>query len=129
MILCTLILYTVIGEGDTDSSTSTSIRGRNFLRKWPKRYMGWLIFFFLLCKYELHIIKIPSNYVSYISVVKCTDTTGREGLENAGYGERTASKGKRCKRCNECAGCKQEDCGTCENCKDMRKFGGLGRKK
>ena len=31
--------------------------------------------------------------------------------------------------CMECAGCKREDCGTCQNCKDMVKFGGPGRKK
>lgn len=43
--------------------------------------------------------------------------------------EKTILKGKRRKRCNECPGCTREDCGTCENCKDMRKFGGLGRKK
>ena len=30
-------------------------------------------------------------------------------------------------RCNECSGCKRDDCGLCEACKDMRKFGGSGR--
>ena len=29
-------------------------------------------------------------------------------------------------RCEEC---KAKDCGSCSNCKDMRKFGGPGRKK
>ena len=29
----------------------------------------------------------------------------------------------------ECAGCKREDCGTCQNCTDIVKFGGPGRKK
>jgi len=33
------------------------------------------------------------------------------------------------KRCGQCAGCKMPDCGQCVNCKDMRKFGGTGRKK
>ena len=29
----------------------------------------------------------------------------------------------------ECVGCKREDCGFCINCKDMKKFGGQGKKK
>ena len=33
------------------------------------------------------------------------------------------------RRCMECAGCKREDCGSCINCKDMKKFGGQGKKK
>lgn len=28
-----------------------------------------------------------------------------------------------------CSGCIAKDCGTCSNCKDMVKFGGLGKKK
>lgn len=36
---------------------------------------------------------------------------------------------KKRKRCNECAGCTREDCGSCDTCKDMQKFGGTGRKK
>ena len=26
-------------------------------------------------------------------------------------------------------GCKRKDCGSCTNCKDMKKFGGQGKKK
>ena len=33
------------------------------------------------------------------------------------------------KRCGECSGCVAMDCGSCINCKDMKKFGGPGRKK
>ena len=36
---------------------------------------------------------------------------------------------KRRKRCRQCTGCKTKDCGQCKFCKDMPKFGGLGRKK
>ena len=36
---------------------------------------------------------------------------------------------KRRKRCNKCSGCTRDGCGLCEACKDMRKFGGSGRKK
>ena len=33
------------------------------------------------------------------------------------------------RRCMECEGCKREDCGSCINCNDMKKFGGQGKKK
>jgi len=36
---------------------------------------------------------------------------------------------KRRTRCNKCANCLAEDCGTCGNCIDMPKFGGLGTRK
>ena len=36
--------------------------------------------------------------------------------------------GKR-KRCGQCAGCKSDDCRACPKCRDMKKFGGSGRKK
>ena len=36
---------------------------------------------------------------------------------------------KRKARCKKCPGCIKDDCGTCEYCKDMKKFGGPGRKK
>ncbi len=36
--------------------------------------------------------------------------------------------GKR-KRCGQCTGCLSLDCGTCNFCKDMVKFGGQGKKK
>ena len=32
-------------------------------------------------------------------------------------------------RCKKCNGCRKEDCGVCMNCVDMKKFGGLGKKK
>eukprot|EP00088_Acartia_fossae_P065207 TRINITY_DN8037_c0_g1_i4.p1 TRINITY_DN8037_c0_g1~~TRINITY_DN8037_c0_g1_i4.p1 ORF type:complete len:643 (+),score=120.25 TRINITY_DN8037_c0_g1_i4:74-2002(+) len=34
---------------------------------------------------------------------------------------------KRRRRCMECDGCKAEDCKTCPKCRDMVKYGGLGR--
>ena len=36
---------------------------------------------------------------------------------------------KRKAKCKKCPGCIKDDCGTCEYCKDMKKFGGPGRKK
>jgi len=34
---------------------------------------------------------------------------------------------KRRRRCMECTGCKEEDCKVCDKCRDMVKYGGLGR--
>ena len=34
---------------------------------------------------------------------------------------------KRRRRCNECNGCQAEDCQACPPCRDMVKYGGLGR--
>lgn len=36
---------------------------------------------------------------------------------------------KRTMRCGQCTGCKMEECGSCAYCKDMKKFGGPGKKK
>lgn len=36
---------------------------------------------------------------------------------------------KRVRRCNECSGCKERDCDSCINCRDMKRFGGPGRRK
>lgn len=36
---------------------------------------------------------------------------------------------KRRGRCGECSGCIADDCGACVCCKDMKKYGGTGRKK
>ena len=33
------------------------------------------------------------------------------------------------KKCGQCDGCLVADCGKCIYCKDMRRFGGPGRKK
>ena len=35
----------------------------------------------------------------------------------------------RSKGCGHCEGCTADDCGSCKNCADMKKFGGKGRKK
>jgi len=32
----------------------------------------------------------------------------------------------RMKRCGKCEGCTRSDCGVCNHCKDMKKFGGKG---
>lgn len=32
-------------------------------------------------------------------------------------------------RCKRCAGCRRKECGDCQYCHDMRKFGGTGRMK
>jgi len=32
-------------------------------------------------------------------------------------------------RCGKCDGCEREDCGSCKNCVDKPKFGGLGKRK
>ena len=44
-------------------------------------------------------------------------------------GENLTKANSRKRRCMECEGCKREDCGSCTNCKDMKKFGGQGKKK
>ena len=36
---------------------------------------------------------------------------------------------KRKSRCGSCSGCVAKECGTCNFCKDMKKFGGPGRLK
>lgn len=36
--------------------------------------------------------------------------------------------GKKRSRC-DCSGCSQADCGDCSNCRDMKRFGGPGKKK
>ena len=36
---------------------------------------------------------------------------------------------KRHLRCKQCEGCLRESCGSCINCRDMPKFGGLGKSK
>ena len=33
------------------------------------------------------------------------------------------------KRCMQCVGCKAKNCGSCYSCKDMKNFGGPGKKK
>ena len=37
--------------------------------------------------------------------------------------------GKKHTNCGKCSGCKAIDCKICTNCKDMRKYGGPGKKK
>lgn len=37
--------------------------------------------------------------------------------------------GTRKRKCGKCDGCVMETCGMCNNCKDMRKYGGPGKKK
>ena len=34
--------------------------------------------------------------------------------------------GKKAQRCRQCAGCLREDCGSCNHCQDMKKYGGPG---
>ena len=36
---------------------------------------------------------------------------------------------KHVRHCGKCSGCVAMDCGSCINCKDIKKFGGPGRKK
>ena len=33
------------------------------------------------------------------------------------------------RRCGKCKGCRMDMCGTCINCRDMKKYGGTGRNK
>ena len=40
-----------------------------------------------------------------------------------------AMKRPRSVRCGKCDGCEREDCGTCKNCVDKPKFGGIGQRK
>ena len=62
-----------------------------------------------------------------------SDSSGSSGATAAGdQVEKTSWSGARRQRCRHqkgsavllCAGCTQEDCGTCEACVDMAKFGG-----
>ena len=39
------------------------------------------------------------------------------------------STGKRKKRCGSCEGCTAKDCQMCVYCKDMIKYGGLGKRR
>ena len=39
------------------------------------------------------------------------------------------NKRPRSVRCGKCDGCERDDCGTCKNCVDKPKFGGLGQRK
>ena len=49
--------------------------------------------------------------------------------EQGRIGEAPLPTNKRKARCKKCPGCIKDDCGTCEYCKYMKKFGGPGRKK
>jgi hypothetical protein len=42
---------------------------------------------------------------------------------------RAGQKRPRSVRCGRCNGCMRDDCGTCKNCVDKPKFGGLGQRK
>ena len=42
---------------------------------------------------------------------------------------RTGHKRPRSVRCGKCDGCERDDCGTCKNCLDKPKFGGMGQRK
>merc|ERR1712138_316662 len=42
---------------------------------------------------------------------------------------RAGQKRPRSVRCGKCDGCEREDCGTCKNCVDKPKFGGIGQRK
>lgn len=64
-----------------------------------------------------------SNYVWNVAL--CSEI---QSLTQLHYTCTIHSGGKR-KRCGQCAGCKSDDCSTCPNCRDMKKFGGSGRKK
>ena len=51
--------------------------------------------------------------------IRKQDKIGKEKLP-------TQNRKNRCKKCSQCI---RDDCGQCEFCKDMKKFGGPGRKK
>jgi len=42
---------------------------------------------------------------------------------------RAGNKRPRSVRCGKCDGCERDDCGTCKNCVDKPKFGGIGQRK
>lgn len=43
--------------------------------------------------------------------------------------KKDADKGPKKKRCGICEACQSPDCGECNYCKDMLKFGGSGKSK
>jgi len=62
--------------------------------------------------------------------IKCgTDETNKESF----YVEKrclpVATEVEKKRRCRKCGGCLMPDCGQCVFCRDMKKFGGRGRKK
>ena len=55
----------------------------------------------------------------------------RANDNNAGMppGLSGGNKRPRSVRCGKCDGCERDDCGTCKNCVDKPKFGGIGQRK
>ena len=62
----------------------------------------------------------------YADVEAVTATSKRQGPGLYADGSGRERKGVPCRRC---ANCVREDCGTCVNCKDKKKFGGRGTRK
>ena len=59
-------------------------------------------------------------------------TTGKYSKHHCALFKHTCNLmqgGKRKRACGYCQSCKSQDCGVCLNCRDMKKFGGPGRKK
>ena len=50
-------------------------------------------------------------------------------LANRPQNRGSINKRPRSVRCGKCDGCERDDCGTCKNCVDKPKFGGIGQRK
>jgi len=51
---------------------------------------------------------------------------GKDGGNRDTVAPMNKSRSKKAQRCKACAGCLRDDCGTCNHCRDMKKFGGPG---
>ena len=75
--------------------------------------------------YYISHFSLKGTKLCIILILKILATTNH--VPHNSHKLKTSKARKR--RCMECAGCKREDCGSCINCNDMKKFGGQGKKK
>uniref|UniRef100_A0A8C6KS97 [histone H3]-dimethyl-L-lysine(36) demethylase n=1 Tax=Nothobranchius furzeri TaxID=105023 RepID=A0A8C6KS97_NOTFU len=62
-------------------------------------------------------------------IVKWPKRVSTEGSLRPTKGTSLSALRRRRVRCKRCAGCRRKECGACQYCHDMRKFGGPGRMK
>lgn len=71
-----------------------------------------------------------SRYKFSYCTISCLLFTTREYCTSClNDGEMAHFSATRKRRCGECEGCRMDTCGTCINCRDMKKYRGTGRKK
>lgn len=80
-------------------------------------------FFCHFCREKDQTIQIKYKKKKFKDV-EFVPVTDRESRQK----EKESAKKKSSRRCGDCVNChKTEDCGRCDFCKDMKKFGGLNR--